>query len=193
MRGCAVRQSSYCTASISKRGRPDGVLWKAEHKSRELKNDRSSSLATRRASASKMNFGMRFEKSPRSKGPRCRHSFQPSTAIANTQTFPRQSVYLCSTTIAPKLTRAARPKAPTRKATRCDPGGPSPNARSVVPETGRSPRGRREAGRRSVARAGFLSQANWSPHPGRGNVPWLVGESTQHERDTSNKGRGGAW
>jgi hypothetical protein len=86
-----------------------------------------------------MNFGMGFERSPRSKGSRCRHSFQPSTPISNTKTFPRQSVYLCSTTTEPKLTPANRSKPPTKKATRCDPGGPSPNARSVDSKSGDAP------------------------------------------------------
>ncbi len=66
---------------------------------------------------------MHFVKSPQHKALRWEHSFQRSMAIANTTTFPQRSAFSCLTTIAPKQTRADRPKAPSKKATRCDPGG----------------------------------------------------------------------
>jgi hypothetical protein len=87
------------------------------------KKDRSSSLDIRRVSALKISFGMHFGKSPQHEAPRWGHSFHPSTPIANMATFPQQSAFSCSTTIAPKQTRADRPKAPSKMATRCDPGG----------------------------------------------------------------------
>ena len=74
---------------------------------------------------------MHFGKSPQHKAPRWEHSFQRSMAIANITTFPQRSAFSCSTTIAPEQTRADRPKAPTKKATRCGPGGLSPNASSA--------------------------------------------------------------
>jgi hypothetical protein len=80
-------------------------------------------------SALKISFGMHFGKSPQHEAARWGHSFHPSTSIANITTFRRRSAFSCSSTIAPMLTGADRPTAPTKKATRCDPGGPSPNAR----------------------------------------------------------------
>jgi predicted DNA-binding ribbon-helix-helix protein len=74
-------------------------------------------------SALKISFGMHFGKSPQHEAPRWGHSFHPSTPIANMATFPQQSAFSCPTTIAPKQTRADRPKAPSKMATRCDPGG----------------------------------------------------------------------
>jgi hypothetical protein len=74
-------------------------------------------------SALKISFGMHFGKSPQHEAPRWGHSFHPSTPTANMATFPQQSAFSCSTTIAPKQTRADRPKAPSKMATRCDPGG----------------------------------------------------------------------
>jgi ABC transporter substrate binding protein len=75
-----------------------------------------------------MHSGMGSGKLPQCEALLCRHSFQPSTAIANTKTFPPQSAFSCSTTTEPKLTRADRSKTPTKKATRCNPGGLSPYA-----------------------------------------------------------------
>jgi hypothetical protein len=80
-------------------------------------------VAGHKTTALKMRFGVRSRKSRRTAMSECQTSSPRSTKTVSTQICRRRSAYSCSTTIAPWLTRADPPKAPSKKATRCDPGG----------------------------------------------------------------------
>ena len=96
---------------------------KAEPKSRELYKDRSSPLDIRRVSALKSQFWDALREIATARGTAVGTLVSSIDADRKHGNLSSQSAFSCSITIAPKQTRADRPKAPSKMATRCDPGG----------------------------------------------------------------------